>query len=273
MKRLLAALALAAFPALKVDSLRPPMLSDLFERSVTPERSRPRGTQHRIAYRLSRALFFASVIMIALAASGRGAHAAGPTMFVSPASASAGVGNDIALDLDAANIPSSPGLGGYVIALQWNPAILTLTSLADAGWVTSGQVVVACTTPAIDNTNGRAELDCTPLFALGAGVSPSGTLAHAVFHTMALGGTVIDITGSSLVDASGNTISSTPTNGSVSVERSVGGIAEAPDVATLPALAVGGSDHGVAFAAAGVLLAVAILGASLAAWRRRARAG
>lgn len=151
---------------------------------------------------------------------GSGARAADPAvMSVTPATATASVGDDIALDVNAANIAASPGLGGYLIVLTWDPAVLTLTSITDAGWVTGGQVVVVCSTPTIDNGAGTAEADCTPILSFGAGVSTSAphALAHAVFHAKAAGTTGIDLTSSNLLNPSSVAMTSTLTGGSVTV--------------------------------------------------------
>ncbi len=181
----------------------------------------------------------AATLAAALATTHRVARAADPvTIAVSPATANATVGDDVALDITAANVPVFPGLGGYLILLEWNPAVLTLTSLTDSGWVTSGQIVVICTTPAIDNVAGNASADCTPVFGVPPGVSTSAprALAQAVFHPAGPGSTAINLTGSNLLDPSNVVITSTLTGGSVTVssQASVGGIAEPPDLAALP---------------------------------------
>lgn len=173
-----------------------------------------------MAHRLSRGLLLASIVAATFAMQGRGAYAADPSIIsVEPPAASANVGDDIPLDINAANIAESPGLGGYLLVLRWDPAVLTLTSITDSGWVTSGDAVVVCTTPTIDNGAGMAEADCTPVLSFGAGVSTSGpqALAHAVFEAKAAGTTAIDLTGSSLLNTSNVAITSTLTNGSVTV--------------------------------------------------------
>lgn len=178
----------------------------------------------------------ASLVAASFAMSQRGAHAAGAAVIsVSPATATANVGDDVPLDIDAANVTAAPGIGGYVIALQWNPAVLALTSIADAGWVTgSKSVFVWCTTPTIDNTAGKAEYDCNPLMAFGSGVTTSGpqALAHAVFHAKAPGTTAIDLSGSTLQNPSNISTSSTLTNGSVTVAEAATATASAAATST-----------------------------------------
>ena len=173
-----------------------------------------------MADRLSRGLLLVSVVAAAFAMSHRAAHAADPSAIsVAPATASADAGDDVALDIDAANIPAQPGLGGYLIVLKWDPAVLVLTSFTDTGWVTSGEIVVICTTPMIDNTSGTAEADCTPIIGFGSGVSTTApnALAHAVFHAKAPGSTAIDLSGSSLLNSSNVALTTTLANGSVTV--------------------------------------------------------
>ncbi len=236
--------------------------------SVTPEPGRVPGAPPLNEWRLSRGLLLLFVIVATLTTSQRPAEATGlPNVSVAPATATAGIGADIALDVDASNV-SLPGLGGYVIVLQWNPAVLTLTSLIDSGWVPSGQVIVICTTPIIDNTNGTAELDCTPLFGYGDGVTTSGpqALAHAVFQAKASGTSTIDLTGSSLVDPSSIEIASTLTNGSVTVPGSVGGIAQSPDVAALPSAVSPGREYTRYILGGALALMVTAVGA--VGWRR-----
>jgi hypothetical protein len=277
MNRLLAVLVPAVLPALTRGLFRQPMLAAA---SDGPERGRTRGAPRIIAHRPARGLLLLLVIVIVLVAGRRPALAAGPvTVSVSPATAAAMVGADFTLDIDAANV-SPPGLGGYVIVVQWNPAILTLRSLSDSGWVTSGQVFVLCTTPTINNTAGYAELDCTPIFGFGSGVTTSAphALAYAVFHANAPGTTAIDLTGSELLDPVSATIPvSTFTNGSatVFVPGSVGGIAGAPDIAALPPqmAGAGAGRHrsnraAVAIVVAGGVAAAGAVGYKMRAWRR-----
>lgn len=171
-------------------------------------------------YRLARGLLLAFIVAAAFTASYRNTHAADPTIIsVSPASATATVGDDVALDITVSNVAEQPGIGGYVIALTWDPTVLSLTSITDAGWVTGGQIIVVCTTPTIDNVAGTAEADCTPVVGFGNGVSTAGShvLAHATFHAKASGQTSIELAGSSLLNPSNVAIVSTIANGSATI--------------------------------------------------------
>jgi hypothetical protein len=248
--------------------------------SFPPQRGRERGGVAPTASGLARGLPLVLVIVLAVAAGHRPAHAAGPvTVSVSPATATAGVGTDVTLNINAANV-LQPGLGGYVILLKWDPAVLSMTSLVDGGWVTTGQILVLCTTPIINNTGinaGTAELDCTPIFGFGTGVTGSGVLAQAVFHAVAPGSTTIDVAGSSLLDPSNIVIQSTLANGSVTVPipptpvpGSVGGIAEEIDQRALPPqMASAGAGQGRSVVAISLVLAGSLAAAGAAAHRVR----
>jgi len=160
------------------------------------------------------------VLAATLAMSRGGARAAdGPEILVSPATTTVNVGDDVSLDIEAANVPVSPGLGGYLVSLQWNPAVLQLTSITDAGWVTNGNIIDSCETTSIDNAAGTAAFDCTPALAFGPGVSTTEprVMARAIFHATATGTTAIDLTGSTLINPSNIVIASTITGSSVTV--------------------------------------------------------
>lgn len=173
-----------------------------------------------MSHRLSRTLLAAAVLISAFTVTQRAASGDDPTtVSVSPAIASVTVGDDVALDINAANVPAQPGIGGYLLTLTWDPVVLSLTSFADAGWVPGGQIIVICTTPTIDNVAGTASADCTPVFGFGGGVSTSAprALAHAVFRAVAPGSTAIDLTGSNLLNTSNIAIASTLTGGHATV--------------------------------------------------------
>lgn len=173
-----------------------------------------------MTHRLLRGLILAIAIVATLTMSHRPARAAGPSLLsVSPATTGAHTGGDITLDINAANIAAQPGLGGYVIVLRWDPAVLTLTSLTDSGWVTSGPVIVVCAAPTIDNAGGQADLGCSPVFGFGEGVSTDvpHVLAQAVFQAKAAGATAVNLTDSVLLNTSNVAMTSTLTGGSVTV--------------------------------------------------------
>lgn len=174
-----------------------------------------------MSHRPSRVLIVTIALISAFTITQRTAFAVGPaSVSVSPSAVSATVGDDVALDITVANVPAQPGLGGYVVALTWDPAVLSLTSLVDSGWLAAkgGNVVAFCETLGIDNAAGTASADCTPILAFGPGVSPSGALASAVFHAKSPGSTAINLGGSSLKGTSeSSTIASTLTGSTVTI--------------------------------------------------------
>lgn len=188
----------------------------------------------------------AGLFLVITAGALREARAVGPATSVSPASTRVGVGSDVTLDIDAAGI-GSPGIGGYVVTLSWDPSIASLTSLTDAGWVTGGLLIVFCSTATIDNTLGIASLDCTPLPLFGEpGVTTTAphVMAQAVFHGESSGFTAITLDGpnTTLLDNVGDPLASTISNGSLRVMAGAGGVALPPDVAALAATD-GGQRH------------------------------
>lgn len=178
------------------------------------------------------AVLFGAVSVFAPA---RTADAAGPTIAVSPASASVLVGGDVTLDITVDAV-GAPGVGGYLIVLTWDPAVLSLTSLSDSGWVTGGDIIVFCDSPTIDSAAGNAYLDCTPILAFGPGVTTESTqsLAQAVFHASAAGTTSIDLTDSNLLNPSKVVIAGTLANGTINVSA-VPTATPAPATATVAA--------------------------------------
>ncbi len=234
--------------------------------------NQPHRSLRRVAVIATAALAIVAAAIVAVAASSpRQTAAAGPTILVSPAAVSSGVGQDVNIDIDVADI-ATPGLGGYVVVMRWDPAVLSLTSLSDSGWVTSGGLIVLCSAPTIDNTGGSAELDCTPFpFPPGDGVTTTAPhpIANAVFHTKSIGTTAIDLapapTPSSLLDPAANEITPlTITNGTVTVVLSVGGEAREPDQASLPVRGDGGRGGELRY---GAIIAVALAAAAAASWR------
>lgn len=177
-----------------------------------------------MAHRLLRALLLAVTLTAVVARPQHAAQAAGPAVVaVSPASTSTTVGDEIVIDITAANVPEQPGIGGYLIVLEWDAAVLTLTSISDAGWLTAkgGNILPYCDPPDIDNVAGTAAADCSPILAFGLGASPSGPLVHAVFRARAPGSTAISLEGSALKGTSeSSTIDSSITGGTVTVAGS-----------------------------------------------------
>jgi hypothetical protein len=130
-------------------------------------------------------------------------------------------GDVFSVEYRAASVPANPGIGGYVLSVQWNPAMLEMTSFTDSGWVTGGNNIVICGAPIIDNSLGQGVLFCATVpLIFGPGVSTSAprALASSSFRALAPGITVLDLTGSTLEGPAREPIPATLTNGSATVE-------------------------------------------------------
>ena len=94
------------------------------------------------------------------------AFAAEATISVSPASVQVRPGDDVAIDYLVGDVGPLPGIGGYVLSVRFDPAVLELVTLLDGGFVTGGDNVVICGPTAIDNDAGIGVLFCAavPLF-------------------------------------------------------------------------------------------------------------
>lgn len=194
-----------------------------------------------MAHPLSRALLLAVTLTAVLAMTHRAARAAGPAVVaISPASASATVGDDIAIDITVTNVPEQPGLAGYDVTVTWDPAVLDLVSITDSGWLTSGQNLVFPTAAQVPNigTRAAAKAACSLFFAVqGFSTTAPRALVHAVFRAKAPGTTTISLAEgdppSSLVNPSGGDIAATLTGGTVTVSALA--VAAATDIPAPPA--------------------------------------
>ncbi|HYM14629.1 MAG TPA: hypothetical protein VEZ14_03655 [Dehalococcoidia bacterium] len=140
-----------------------------------------------------------------------------------PASSSATVGASVAVDVTIADVAASPGLGGYAVDIAFNPAVVRMDSLTDAGVLANS--VALCLPGQINNTAGTATIGCSPLFSLG-GFSTMAPVAllHASFTALAAGTSPLDLTGSTL---------QSPANAAIAVGLSKGAIVvTAPQAAT-----------------------------------------
>jgi hypothetical protein len=196
----------------------------------------------------------------------------------SPTASSVGVGATVNVDITIASVTD---LGGYDLALQFNPARVHLVagSFTDSGFVVnppSGNLVT-CVVATINNSAGTATETCTTLLSSVLGPPVPGTgvttttaraLMRAQFTGVTTGVASLTITGTTLQGPTGIDIPVSLGTGSITVTaaQSVGGIAEQPDVAALPsATASSGRDYTPGIVAVVVFLAAA----GAAVWRRR----
>lgn len=174
------------------------------------------------------------------------AFAAEATISVSPASVQVRPGDDVAIDYLVGDVGPLPGIGGYVLSVRFDPAVLELVTLLDGGFVTGGDNVVICGPTAIDNDAGIGVLFCAavPLFgAPGVSTTQPVVLARSLFRARAPGMSVIDLEGTYLQGPNSEAIASTLSNGSVTVsprEEQVAATATAaPPTATSTASVAG----------------------------------
>lgn len=215
-----------------------------------------------------------ALVIGALAGSSRPAPAGalGAQLALNPPASNVGTGGTINVDVTVASVTD---LGGYDLALQFNPALVHLVSLTDSGFVTtppSGNLVT-CVAATINNSTGTATKTCLTLLSAtlgtpvpGTGVSAVGATAllHAQFSGVAAGVAWLTLSGTTLQGPTGTNIPVTLGTASITVTAasSVGGIAEQPDLAALPSSASSRDGRATAYALGGALLVmVAVVGA------------
>jgi hypothetical protein len=160
-------------------------------------------------------------IALALAAASRGSMqgTAGELAFA-PQSSTAAVGASVVVDITVANIPASPGLGGYDVTILFNSSVVRMDSFTDAGLLTGGSNIVICTPAQIDNGAGKATIACTPvpLFTSpGFATASPVAMLHASFTALVAGTSPLELTGSTLQDPSNTAIAATLDSGSITV--------------------------------------------------------
>jgi hypothetical protein len=211
-----------------------------------------------------------------LVAGGRPMPASATTAQIafSPSSSTVAVGGNVNVDITVADVSN---LGGYDVFLQFNPAVVHLTSLVDSGFVrTNPTNIVVCNNSnqgTIDNSAGTATESCATVVIFpppGPGVSTvaATALMHASFTAVGAGTSSLTLTGTTLQDPLGNAIAAALGTGSITVTaaQSVGGIAEEPDVAALPSRNSPPHHAGAAYALAGAALVAAATALAGLAW-------
>ena len=193
----------------------------------------------------------------------------------SPSSSAVTVGGTVNVNITVADVSN---LGGYDLFLQFNPAIVHLTSLVDSGFVRNNPTnIVVCSNSnraTIDNSAGTATESCATvnIFGLGPGVSTVAAVAlmQGSFTAVGTGTSPLTLTGTTLQDPSGSAIAATLGTGSITVTaaQSVGGIAEQPDVAALSSGAASSGHHYVVYVL-GIAIALSVVVVCAAGWRRQ----
>ena len=216
--------------------------------------------RHQLSFRTISMVTVAVVVSFGTLAGSPGASsvgAVGAQLAFSPASANVAVAGTLNLDITIANVTD---LGGYDLALSFNPALVHLVNLTDSGFVPNppSQNIVACPIAAINNMSGTATANCTTVFssalgppAPGTGVSTTSATAllHAKFTGVAAGLASLALTGTTLQGPTGLPIAVTLGTGTitVAVPASVGGVSERPDLTKLAAARVGSDNHMTAY--------------------------
>ena len=189
----------------------------------------------------------------------------------SPATASIAVDGTVDIDLTVASVNN---LGGYDVFIQFDPAIVQMTSLTDTGFVTNSDNIVVCNTPAIDNAAGTATNSCATIPIIGPpgpGVSAGSptALMNMSFLAVGDGKSALTLSGTELLDPDGTPIGATLGSGSITVSG-VGGVTELPgdDLAPSQANGAGAGGDRTALLVLVAILAPALAAGGLLVWRR-----
>ncbi len=220
----------------------------------------------------------AALALPALLLGGHGAAQEGPSLSIDPSS------QTVPPDLESFevrilvdNVTTEEGLGGYTLALSYDPAVVHALEVTDSGLIEGGENVFLCPASAIDNDAGQLGHLCLTVVIIpepGPQVEREEVLATVQFEPVGEGTTVLDIGQSSLINPQGDDLGPATVNGQVTVGS--GGATEAPATpqgagSTSPdGASDGGANVGI-YIGLGVgvsVLAIAI-GAAAVSWRRR----
>jgi hypothetical protein len=201
-----------------------------------------------------------------------------PAIAVAPAQLTVSLtGGAFDIDITVEGVTTPDGLGGYTLALAYDPDVLRAVSVTDSGLVGSTGNSALCPASTIDNDAGRLAHFCFTLALFeepGPQVGAPKTLATVRFEPVAAGMTALDISESSISDPQGNALAATTSNGSVAVRPSPGPASEGtPSVGSgLPAAGAGGEVNTAPGLIVPLLLAIGgavALGGALLLRRRR----
>ncbi len=211
------------------------------------------------------------VALLLLTAGGHISAQEGPSIWVDPVAQNVGP-EDGAFEVRILvhDVTSDQGLGGYTLVMTYDQSIVHARTITDSGFVASTDNPVICPASAIDNDDGRLAHFCLTIPIIpqpGPQTSEPQVLARVTFEPVGEGITALDISETTIIDPEGNELAASTSNGQVTIgsgDPSPTSTAEADsetDGGTNVALYIG-------FSVAG-LLAVVLLGAGLAFWRRR----
>ena len=150
----------------------------------------------------------------------------GPILSIDPASQTVELGSGpFEVRFMVENVTSLGGLGGYTLAIAYDPTILRGLAITDSGFLESTDNLVICPASAIDNDAGKLAHFCFTLPILsqiGPQAPGAQVLASVSFEPIREGATTLDITETSITDPSGNVLAATTSNGQVAVGLSAG---------------------------------------------------
>lgn len=174
-------------------------------------------------------LVFLTLVLAAVLYPASPAGAGGAQLGFDPSSASVPMGENTTVEITVANVSN---LGGYDIFVQFDPTVVHMGDLVDAGFVTGGGNIVACNTATIDNVGGTGTVSCATISPFGTPVPGVSTisadqLVHASFTGVGAGVSPLTLTGTALQDPNGAPISATLSSSNISTgPGAVGGVAE-----------------------------------------------
>ena len=162
-----------------------------------------------------------------LASGGQAAAQATPSVFVDPAEQIVALtGGNFEVRLMVDGVTNEEGLGGYTLAMAYDPSVVHGVSITDSGFVESTENPVTCPASAIDNDKGQLAHFCftIPIIPLpGPLASEPQVLATVTFEPVGEGTTVLDISESSINDPQGNALAAATANGHVTVGETAAG--------------------------------------------------
>lgn len=135
--------------------------------------------------------------------------------------------NDAQISIKISNVTN---LGAYQFTLKFDPNLVTIKNGQDAGWLSSTGLSIIPLSQ-IDNTAGTAIFAAYSM-TNGSQSGPSGTgnLVNIVFSPLKSGTTQLELTGLTLLNPNGSSITTTTTNGAIMI------LATTPTLTVTPTL-------------------------------------
>ena len=127
--------------------------------------------------------------------------AAQPAICLLPGSQSAVTGSLVSVQMAVDGVSD---LGGYTVAVGWDPAVLSFVSITNGAFLGSGGRTVQCNTPIVGVAS--AQLSCVTLGTTPPGVSGGGALATVTFLPVGAGNSPINLMSAALVNPAGGVI-------------------------------------------------------------------